>query len=99
MTTNYIWKCYEEVKKEMMGSLDNCNTRTENFDDNRGSLVGFFQLLSDRTGTMLNNTALASLSVHAIFLNVLVRPIQRLIGNVNTILLFLAVFCSGELLK
>lgn len=57
MTNEYIWKCYKEVEKEVIGSWGSGNVRVEKFDGIGKSFVGLSSYFQDKSATKLSISA------------------------------------------
>lgn len=68
----------------------------ENSEGNSGIHPGVLQSFSDRTGTMLETTALVVYFVHTNLLNLSASGGRLLIGNEYTLMGFLSASCNVE---
>lgn len=94
MTMKYARTCYEEVRKDVIGSRNGSKVWAENTYGNVEGCVGFIQFHSDKSATMLSGTSLVVNHMYDTFLNISTKRRQWLINNVHTLVRLLPVCCT-----
>lgn len=96
LTTTFIDKCYQEVRKKMMGTSDRRILDVGKKNRNRTSVTGFLMIFGDETVITLKSSSVIPFSANSVRLIVSVRKSECLIDNEHIVLQLLLVCCTDN---
>lgn len=73
ITTRFVNKCSEELRKQLMGSFDRQVMWVKRLNGDKMSFVEFLQIFWEKTVLTLKSTAFVSYAIYGMLLNLLLR--------------------------